>query len=638
MAEHRTEESAVEVGGPAPSLLSLCLDAVAARLTRDRAGAGAGAGRTGWPGGCGRGGRGGFAEDGGGEADDDHLGPEQVAEALPWELVDLLASRLPPAALESLHHAAHARCCSSADTTAGLGGQDGHRRGIKRSRCEDFNTAWQSLFKLRWPLGVKPGHDSVVTVDWQQQYWEKHLQECLDEATESALLPSFRGGIGELSISAKIMNSIYHCEDISQQKSRLTYQFSRFGCYARCLRLQGVLCTAETYVDGVCLLLSCHVETLLSLEFIHCQLYPAVMEKICVAVLQKGSQSHGIKQLRIISSPICETRPLTISAGLLNFLSSAKSLHLLSLHDSKMQPSFAQMLIHTLLESSCGLQTLEISDNNIPGWLSKMNRSSTSSSLALKSDISLNSLSILNLRNNNLQKDDVADLHKILIKLPNLRDLDISCNPIMDEGIRSLFPFISWAIEKENPLLRLNVENCDLSSIGVSKLLECLTSVKQPLDMLSLADNPLGSSVAPALAKFLGSHVRDLNVEDIDLMTIGFQKLEEALPMEVALSHINISKNRGGIGAAYFVSRLILQAPNLVSVNAAANILPPESLEVICNALKQRTCNLDRVDLTGNFRLSDTIFPGFLEFKKHGKPILVLPSNLGTYAPYDDDP
>jgi len=46
--------------------------------------------------------------------------------------------------------------------------------------------------------------------------------------------------------------------------------------------------------------------------------------------------------------------------------------------------------------------------------------------------------------------------------------------------------------------------------------------------------------VAPVLAKFLGSHVRDLNVEDIDLMTIGFQKLEEALPMEVALSHINI--------------------------------------------------------------------------------------------------
>lgn len=46
--------------------------------------------------------------------------------------------------------------------------------------------------------------------------------------------------------------------------------------------------------------------------------------------------------------------------------------------------------------------------------------------------------------------------------------------------------------------------------------------------------------MAPALAKFLGSHVKDLNVEDIDLGTLGFQILEEALPMEVALSHINI--------------------------------------------------------------------------------------------------
>ncbi|TKW25098.1 hypothetical protein SEVIR_3G094500v4 [Setaria viridis] len=656
MAELADLAAAAEA--PAPSLLSLCLDAVAAHLTRDSAGVGAD--RNGWAGGCcSGGGPGEFAEEVGEEAYDEHLGPEQVAEALPWELLHRLASRLPPAALESLHHAAHAGCCSSANTTAGLGGQNGDRRGIKRSRCEDFNTAWQSLFKLRWPLGVNAGHDSVAIVDWQLQYWEKHLQECLDEAAESAFLPSFCGGISESSISAKIMNFIYRSEDIPRQHSRLTNHLRRFGCYTRCLRLQGVLCTAETYdllqhcklerlmfiriisepeVSSVCLLLSCHAETLLSLEFIHCQLYPAVMDKICKAVLQEGSQSHGIKQFSIKSSRICETKPLTISAGLLKFLSSGKSLHLLSLHDTKMQSSFAQMIIHTLLESSCGLQTLEISENNIAGWLSKLNRSSTSSSLALKSNNSLNSLSVVNLRGNNLQQDDVVDLHKILIQMPNLRDLDISGNPIMDEGIRSLVPFISWAIQKENPLLKLRVENCDLSSIGVSELLECLTYVKQPLDVLSIADNPLGSSVAAVLAKFLGSHVRDLNIEDIDLGALGFQILEEALPMEVALSHINISKNRGGIRAAYFVSKLILQTPNLVSVNAAANILPPESLEVICNTLKQRTCNLERVDLTGNFHLSSTSFPAFLEFKKHGKPILVVPSNLSTCAPYDDDP
>jgi len=46
--------------------------------------------------------------------------------------------------------------------------------------------------------------------------------------------------------------------------------------------------------------------------------------------------------------------------------------------------------------------------------------------------------------------------------------------------------------------------------------------------------------VAAALAKFLGSHARALNAADIGLGTLGFQILEEALPMEVALSHINI--------------------------------------------------------------------------------------------------
>ncbi|PWZ29878.1 hypothetical protein Zm00014a_022090 [Zea mays] len=538
--------------------------------------------------------------------------------------------------------------------------------------CEDFNSTWQLLFKLRWPLGGNTGHNNLVTVDWQQKYWEKHLQECLNEAAEHAFLPFFCGSI------AKIMNSIYQSMGTSQQHSRLAYQCSKFGCYqylpimnilliknthdmiedpviyvglymsynfdeletARCSLHCRNLCLVATMQAGKINVHKNYIrprETLLSLEFIHCQLYPTVMDKICMSVYLKGSQSHGIQQFSIKSSQICETKPLTISSGLFKILSSGKSLHLLSLRDIKMQSPFARMIIHTLLESSCDLHTLEISENNIAGWLSELNKCSTNL-LALKSDIFMNSLSVLNLRENNLQKDDVVDLHKILIKMPNLRDLDISGNPVMDEGIRSLIPFISWSIQKENPLLRLTVENCELSSIGVIILLECLTNAKQLLDVLSIADNHLGSSVAAALARFLGSHVRALNATDIGLGTVGFQILEETLPTEVALSHINISKNRGGIRAAYFVSRLICRAPDLVSVNAAGNLLPPESLEVICNSLKQGTCNLERVDLTGNMHLSSNIFPAFLEFKKHGKPILVVPPNLSTSAPYDDDP
>jgi hypothetical protein len=46
-------------------------------------------------------------------------------------------------------------------------------------RCEDFDTAWHALFKFRWPFHANTGHDNLVTVDWQQQYWEAHLQECV---------------------------------------------------------------------------------------------------------------------------------------------------------------------------------------------------------------------------------------------------------------------------------------------------------------------------------------------------------------------------------------------------------------------------------------------------------------------------
>ncbi|VAH41912.1 unnamed protein product [Triticum turgidum subsp. durum] len=400
-------------------------------------------------------------------------------------------------------------------------------------------------------------------------------------------------------MSDKIMSSVYLSENIAQQYSRLSYHWTILGSYARCLRFQNVLCTAEVCdmlqhsrletlvfvrviseleVNGVCLLLSCHAKTLLSLEFIHCQLYPAVMDKVCTSLRQPGSQNYKIQSFSIKSSRIDES------------------------------------------------------------WRSTVDRSSTSFSSALKSNTSLNSLTVLNLRGNNLQEGDMEYICNILAKMSNLRSLDISDNPITDEGIRYLIPFFELALQRGNPIRKLRAENCDLSSIGVTKLLECLTPIDKPLDMLSIADNHLGSSVAATLVKFLGSHVRELNVEDIGLGPLGFQILEKALPRKVNLSHINISKNRGGMGTAHFISRLILQASNLVSVDAGSNLLPPESLEVICNALKQTTCNLTRIDLMGNLQLSSAIFPAVFEFKKRGKPILLVPSQQGSCAPYDADP
>lgn len=55
-------------------------------------------------------------------------------------------------------------------------------------RCGILNRAWWALLKLRWPSHDHPtqavswldkhGEGKTVSMnDWQQMYWEKHLQE-----------------------------------------------------------------------------------------------------------------------------------------------------------------------------------------------------------------------------------------------------------------------------------------------------------------------------------------------------------------------------------------------------------------------------------------------------------------------------
>ncbi|XP_010940683.1 uncharacterized protein [Elaeis guineensis] len=616
---------------------------------------------------------------------------------LPSDLVDCIILNLPPLALQNIYELSVDGCGKGGIASNGI--NDGRKRGrfhgvmsfIKKTntvckkrftkrednfRYGDFNTAWKMLFKKRWPEHIKKiqpincvttqyasGMCSLVnqSVDWQQLYWEKHLQSCLDDAAEIALLPAFDGYIGELRISDSIVNAIGHTGNIACNCLKLSYHCNKFGHYARCLKLQNVLCVAEicellrgsklqalvfrriissAQVNGLCMLLNQHWETLLSLEFIYCRLPPNTINQICNSICKEGSRIHGIQHLCVRSSTIFDRKSSSMPPGLLSFISSGRSLVSLHFCETKMQPIFATIIFDTLLQSSSGIVTLEISDNNIAGWLSKVDKKSTDFSSLLGSNLSLKSLSVLSLRGNNLHKEDAEELNRILVHMPNLRSLDLSDNPLTDDGIRNLIPYIIRALEKAHPLSDIKIENCNLSGMGVSELLGNLPTLKEPLKTLSLADNDLGSYVAAPLAKFLGnSGVRVLNIEDIELGPLGFQELEKEMPNKMALFDINISKNRGGIRAAYFVAKVILQAPDLVSINAGGNIMPPESVKVIYDALKQSKGKLERLDFTGNTQLCHSSYISvLLEFHCHGKPIVVIPSLRTTDAPYDDDP
>ncbi|XP_027350538.1 uncharacterized protein LOC113861736 isoform X1 [Abrus precatorius] len=607
--------------GEAPSLISLCVDTLSHHLLH---------------------------------AEDDELLLFAIYD-LPFHLLNTLITRLPPLALRKFHH--HIPFLDRDEEGFSFDDSTNKR---KRSRDWNLNSAWERLFKLRWPDRVK----QVQPTDWQQLYWENHLQDCLDEAAEVALIPSFNGYIGDIQISDSILKyigGVGHTSHSTCDHSKLSYHCLQVGSHVRCLRLQNVLCTAETsgllrecklqslvlrcirskeQIYGLCKLLAQHCRTLTSLELVHCTLSTHFIDAIFGSLLIESVQKHAIQHLSIIASSFLEPCSVSLPSGLVSFLSSGRSLCALKLSDNHHGRTFAKALFETLLNLSSGISVLDLSENKIAGWLSDFNRRfSSCSHLSLGNGKSLQQLRVLNLRGNNLRKDDVESLRYALVHMPNLEELDISDNLIEDDGIRNLSLYFVGSCETCPRITCLKLENCDLSFAGVNHLLHVLSTFKGPLKSLSVADNYLGSQVAEALGKFLSTAIEVLDIAGIGLGSYGFQELQKLIKEELKLVKINISENRGGIETAKFLSKLLSQAPQLIDVNAASNLMPIESLAIICSALKVAKGNVQHLDLTGHmWDYKPEHVSLHTEFVHNGSPILVLPSPSASAAPYDDDP
>ncbi|KAK1381089.1 hypothetical protein POM88_027833 [Heracleum sosnowskyi] len=113
--------------------------------------------------------------------------------------------------------------------------QDAFQR--KRKRCDNFETAWMTLYKN----------------EWQELYWNSHIQKCLSVAAEKAVLPYFEGCLGEIKIPDSILLSTGYKQRGSYLEvdySKLAYHCQHFGLYARYLTLKNVLLQTETSVSG----------------------------------------------------------------------------------------------------------------------------------------------------------------------------------------------------------------------------------------------------------------------------------------------------------------------------------------------------------------------------------------------------
>ncbi|XP_020529230.1 uncharacterized protein LOC18444105 isoform X3 [Amborella trichopoda] len=537
-----------------------------------------------------------------------------------------------------------------------------------------FSMAWKALLKARWPQGGKQVQwiDSMLMQDskgnsedasnWQQMYWEAHLQHCLDEAAAQALLPNFQGCIGDITLLVPMEHtgSKMGIPSTSYDRSKLSYNCQQYGRYARFVKLQNVLCVEETcnllrdsrlqgivfrgiksrnHVDGARKLLNQNVTTLLSLEFIHCKLSASALNDISYSLYDKGNPMHGIQHLSIKSSSFFMGNT-TFPFGFLSFLLSGRSLYSLNICDSGLEFKFAQTLLDMIHDSKSSLSAHEPSVNKIPGC-SANGRLLPCFLSSSGVDYSLKELRVLNLRGNNLGTEHAECLKYLLIHTPQLQSLDISENPIGDDGIgRILVPSFKEASERPCPLVDIKVDNCDLSSVGATQFLDIFSTSCGHLTALSIAYNYLGSRAVIPLGNFLeASCIRRLDIEAIGLDCSGLTDFAKALPSNLELAHINLSKNRGGIGTSTFVSQLILRSPDLLSVDASYNFVPQESLPLIHAALRQSKGKLKRLDLTGNPGLCQSkIASMFDEFQNMGEPVVLFPSSPIPRVSYDDDP
>lgn len=537
-----------------------------------------------------------------------------------------------------------------------------------------FSNAWKDKFRIRWPEGVKQTgflasftdkntetaceHD-IDKNDWQQSYWEAHLQDCLREGAAKALVPSYEGSIAEILVSGTVLEDIGFKRDLVWvRKDFLTLRdhCEMFGHYARHLRLRNVLCVeelcdllrnsrlqgilfqgikSEKHIEGACKILNWNRETLEAVELLHCRISSSGLSEICASLICEGSSMHNIKYFSVMSSRVL------INDDFLQFLSSGRYLHSLKLCDNGFEPKTGGLIFNALCQCDSDLSVLELCDNKLFGWLSWQPETSPHFSSLPPNELHfLRSLTTLNLRGNFLESKDVEILKMFLQCMPQLQNLDLSDNPIGDSGVRTLIPYFQEICERDILLVDVEIANCNISFAGASSLFDSLSTFKRPMHSLAIADNGLGSSIATSLANFLKKgHVERLDIGGIGLGPTGCNQLQEAISYSQDLVYLNMRKNHGGLAAATMLSKLISHSNKISVIDASYNFLCLESLKLIATALKQSKGQIKCVDLRGNPDAFHAKQVGiFDEFHLDGKPIVILPSSVIIHNVHDDDP
>jgi Ran GTPase-activating protein (RanGAP) involved in mRNA processing and transport len=222
----------------------------------------------------------------------------------------------------------------------------------------------------------------------------------------------------------------------------------------------------------------------------------------------------------------------------------------------------------------------------------------------------LNSLTQLNLQQNNIGEEGAHRIVGALEKNTSLKELNLQQNKIGRFGAY----YIAKALEENTSLTQLNLQQNNIGdddALHIAFTLEKNTS----LTKLNLQQNKIGDYGAYHIARALkkNTSLTELNLQQNNIGDDGALRIAFALEENTSLTELNLQQNNIGDYGSLGTQKMITSTP-LRKLNLSANNINDRCVDDLISKLRSNT-TLQQLDLTKNPAISQHSRDKLAEFK-----------------------
>ncbi|XP_069749998.1 NACHT, LRR and PYD domains-containing protein 12-like [Narcine bancroftii] len=416
-----------------------------------------------------------------------------------------------------------------------------------------------SAWRLEEFLGPFPREVTYCVIDWVKEEIRRQV-----------------GNSGSSAGKRNLLNALHYLFESQNTGLAQATLGSVQTLSFRGLPLTLIDCVVLSHVIGLC-------NTIKQLDLDDCCVQHEGLERLAPELhrcqeLRLGSSNLGNLGVELMSvvlkHPDCKIQKLWMdNVGLTDFgtedlastLSRNCSLTELDLSGNNLRESRVKLVSAALRNPGCKIQTLRVSDTNIPNLSTKdvtsglsMNHSLTKIKLS-KNKLGDSGVRLLSevlrvtkykiqrlwLNKAGLTDPSAEDLISTLCAIPSLTELDLSVNHVGDSGAKLL----SAALRNPDcKMQKLGLNSTGLTDSCTEDLYDAL-STNQSLTDLNLSDNNLGDSGVKRISAALRNpdcKIQKLGMNNVGLTDSGTEDFALALGANRSLTEVYLEENKMG--------------------------------------------------------------------------------------------